>query len=59
MPALRALGRERNRKHETAGRWRMERTMRKGDKRKGEENRTGRLEIASEGGWIGREDVEE
>ena len=37
----------------------MEGTMRKGRKRKGEENRTGRLEIASEGGWIGREDVEE
>ena len=37
----------------------MEGTMRKGKKRKGEENRTDRLEIASEGGWIGREDVEE
>lgn len=59
MPALGAFGRERDRKHETAGRGRMERTMRKGKKRKGGENRTDRLEITSEGGWVGREGVKE
>ena len=33
--------------------------MRKGKNREGGESRTSRLEIASGGGWIGREDVKE